>query len=228
MTRVRLSWSNLVSWWRARQSCRSWTTHSWPPQPGQTAPLLLRNKRHTYTISVTFDGSCCFFTVSTTVSNKGTSNKCTWFESLSWDVIRAIDSCRHSLCWSQSNRNKAQRDLGVTSSPLTTACFFLKINSPFCLTCSKASFFDLVRHLGVELFILLQLGPNPPPASTSLTPGPVPTSPGLAASTPALPLNQVSNAPLGHRRRLGDMLLYRGHQTLIREGEREIHLDNMD
>lgn len=122
--RVRLSWSNLVSWWRADRSCRSWTTHSWPPQPGQTAPLRLRNKKHTHTLYVTFGGSCCFFAVSAAVSNKGKSNKCTWFGSLSWDVIRAIDSCRHSLCWSQSNRNKAQRDLAVTSSPLTTACFF--------------------------------------------------------------------------------------------------------
>lgn len=105
---------------------------------------------------------------------------------------------------------------------------FLEFNSSLCLTCSEAGFFDLVRHLGVELFILLQIGPHPPPASTPLTPGPAPASCGVTASTPTFPLNQVSNSPLGHRRRLGDMLLYRGHQTWIRGGERQIDLDKVD
>lgn len=195
--------------WRAAPSCRSWTRRSGPPRPGQTAVLLLWNKRHNIHFPDAFH-SAAFHNVHLPLNHRGNH---TLLETLQRSY-KVIDFCRCSR--TQTNTPGGP---SVTSCSLTTSCISVNYVHPVGLTCSESRLFDLVRHLGVELFILLQLRPHPPPATTSLIPAPAPTSPGLAASTPTLPLNQVSDSPLGHRCGLGDVLLYCGHQTFMSRGE---------
>lgn len=73
---------------------------------------------HTQSFYGAFLGSCLPLShlLFLTIANEWKSNKCTAFESLSWEVLRAIDFCRRSLCTGQLNKNDARRDL-------TTSCF---------------------------------------------------------------------------------------------------------
>lgn len=132
-------------------------------------------------------------------------HKCDGFESLSWGNDKGYwFLVTHALLKPETTMPPGA--CMSTASPPASTCVRL--------TCSEASFLDFIRHLGVELFILLQLGT--PPASTSFAPGPAPSTPmprSLAPTPPALPLNQVSDSPLGHCCGLGDVVLYRSHQT---------------
>lgn len=199
----KLQWlTNLVSWWTAALSCHPWTTYSWLPQPERTALRRLRHKRQTRTFSVPFlwrRNRCCFSRGLPTSQMRRNPMYALDFEALSQEALRGD--------WF-SKLTKEETASGWREHLISTDRILFFFYPSVWLTCSEASLLDLIRHLGVELFILMQLGPHAPPAS--LAPG---ASPTLSTSTPTFPLNQVCNAPLGHRRRLGDVLLYRGHQA---------------
>ena len=206
--------SDLAGWWRAAPCSHSWTTRSWLPRPGRTAPLHLPNKKCI---------ECCSgfrwspsHVIPHLVCHPLKQREIEWVRQI-WFL----------LCLRTSELSTKTMSGGI-QAPLHhhwPRLISLELNSSVRLTCGEARLFDLVRHLGVELFILLQIGPHGPPAATSLTPGSAPASCCLATSAPTLPLNQVRNSPLGHRRRLGDVFLYRGHQTWMWWAERWIDLD---
>lgn len=158
-----------------------------------------------------------FFIYTATISNEGESNKHFRFDSLSYYVRGTIDP--PLLKWNQSNKKQNKNNNIQNDHHL----LYPELNSSSWLTCSEAGLFDFVRHLGVELFILLQIRPHAPQGA-SFAPGTAPTS-CRVTSAPTLPLNQVSHSPLGHCRWLGDMFLYCGHQTWIQQHEIKILID---